>query len=153
MASVLPPLRRTAPGEVLLDEAALAGFGHGFAHDLAGGGEGQVGDLGAQIRQGAVALGGDVGGGLVAQPLQLFASGGDVRVAQVLGRLLGRGDECLGLAPGIGDDPIAIGGGPVTVLAGLIGVGQPLLDAGLARGQDVRDRVGSRRPRSGPGRG
>ena len=62
-ASVGPSLAVDgAIGEELLDEASLAGLGHRLAHDLAGREQRQVGHLGAEIGEGAVAFGDDIGG-------------------------------------------------------------------------------------------
>jgi len=106
-------LSGSALSEVPLDQAALAGVVHLFAHELPGRGKGKIRDLGPEIRQGAVALGGDIRGGLFANPAQLLTGRGDIRGPQVLGGFLGRRDECLSLAPRIGHDAVAVCRGTV----------------------------------------
>src|ERR1035437_2193111 len=149
VTSVPSPGVNVALGEVLLDQAALAWRGHRLAHDLGGGSESQIRDLGPQIRQGAVTFGGEVRGGLLVESAQLFARGGDIRVPEILGSLLSRGDQRLGLAPGFGDEAFALGRARVPLLAGLGGVRQPLLDTSLALAEDIRDRLEGEHPDQG----
>ena len=89
--------------EELLDEPALALVGHRLADDLARGEQGEVGDLGADLLDGAGLLGLDLGGGPDAQALELLAGRGDVRVTRLLGDLLGAGQDLVRLATSLGE--------------------------------------------------
>ena len=82
----------------LLDEPALALVGHRLADDLAGGEQREVGDLGPDVGDRAGLLGLDLGGGPDAHALELLAGRGDVRVARLLGDLLGTGQDVVRLA-------------------------------------------------------
>ena len=62
-----------------LDEPPLALVVHRLADDPAGGREGQVGDLAAQLGDGPLLLRLDLGGRPAAQPLELLAGRGDLR--------------------------------------------------------------------------
>src|SRR4051812_7130446 len=76
--------RRARLAQEFLHEASLTGTVHGFADDLAGRLERQVGDLGAQVRHRPLLLGLDLVGGTLPQSLQLFARGGNVGIARFL---------------------------------------------------------------------
>src|SRR3990170_966335 len=89
-------------GEDLLDEAALARRGERLADDLAGGPQGQIGDLAADLGQGTVLLRGDLGRGLHAHALQLGARDLQLALAGLIGHLLGPIEDLLRLAPGVG---------------------------------------------------
>ena len=102
--------------------------GHVRADDLAGGGEGQVGDLGAQVGHGAELLGLDLGGRPLAQALELGLGRGDVGVAALLGDLLGTLEELARLAARLGQGLGALLLRVRPVRPGLLRVAQPLLD-------------------------
>ena len=112
----------------LLDEPALALVGHRLADDLAGGEQGEVGDLGADLRDRAGLLGLDLGGRAVAQALELLAGRGDVRVARLLGDLLGAGQDLVRLAASLGERGDALLFRVLAVAPGLFGVLEALLD-------------------------
>ena len=138
----------SAPGglaQELLDETPLALVAHRLADDPAGRREGQVGHLGAQVGQRPLLLRLDVGGRPDAQPLELFAGRRDVRVAGLLGHLLGAVDDLLRLAPGLGDRLGPFGGRRLALEARRFGVRQTLLDPGPSVGQHLGDGLGEER--------
>ena len=91
----------------------------------------------------------DVGGRPDAQPLELLAGRGDVRVAGLLGDLLGAVDDLLRLAPGDGDRLGPFGRGRFALDARRFGVRQTLLDPGPSVGQHLRDGLGEERLEQG----
>ena len=139
-------LGRAGLGEELLDEPALALVRHRLADDLAGGGQGEVGDLRADLGDGPDLLGLDLGGGAHAHPLELLAGRGDVRVAGLLGDLLGAGQDLVRLAArlGQGGEPLLLRA--LAILASLLGVLEALLDPRLAVGEHLRDGLERERP-------
>ena len=105
-----------------------------FADDRPAAREGQVGDLAAKLPDRALLLRLDVRGGPDAHALELLAGGGDVRVARLLGDLLGADQDVVRLAAGLrqGGDPLGLGA--LAVATGLLGVLEALLDPLLALG-------------------
>src|SRR4029079_9264228 len=87
-------------GEEVLAEAALPIGAERRADDAAGSGQGEVGDLAAELADRALLLGVDLGRGALAQPLELGPPRGDVRVARILGDLLSAGQDVVRLATG-----------------------------------------------------
>ena len=120
--SSLRSRRRPDLGEELLDQPALALVGHRLADDRAGGREGEVGDLAADLGDRALLLGLDLRGRPLAQPLELLAGRGDVRVARLLGDLLGAGQDVVRLATGLAERGDALRLGALAVAARLLGV-------------------------------
>ena len=114
----------------LLDEPALAVVGHRLADDLAGGEQGEVGDLGADLRDRPGLLGLDLGGRADAQALELLARRGDVRVTRLLGDLLGAGQDLVRLAASLGERGDALLLRVLAIAPRLLGVLEALLDRG-----------------------
>ena len=139
----------SALGQELLDEPALAVVGHRLADDTAGGGEGEVGDLPAQLGDGARLLRLDLGGRAVAHPVELVAGRGDVRVARLLGDLLGAGQDVVRLAAGLGQGRDALRFRALAVAARLLGVLEALLDAALPVVERPGERLERERPDDG----
>ena len=81
-----------------------------------------------------------------AQPLELFLGRGDVRVARLLGDLLGARQDLVRLTTSLGEGRDALGFGVLPIAPGLFGVLEPLLDPGLAIGQHPRHRLERERP-------
>ena len=79
--------------------------------------EGQVGDLGPDVRDGARLLGLDLGGGADPQAFELLAGRGDIGVARLLGDLLGAGQDVVRLAAGLAQRGDALGLGVLTIAA------------------------------------
>ena len=110
-----------------------------FADDAAGGRERQVGDLAAQLADGALLLRLDLRGRPDAHPLELLAGRGDVRVARLLGDLLGARQDVVRLAARLGQGGDPLGLGALAVATGLLGVLEALLDPLLALVEHLRD--------------
>jgi hypothetical protein len=96
---------------------------HRLADHLAGGAEGEVGDLGANVRDRAGLLRLDLGQGTGSQALEFLARGGDVRVARLLGDLLGPRQDLVRFAACLGKRRDALRLGVLAIPAGLFGVG------------------------------
>ena len=108
--------------------------------------EGQIGDLGPDVRDRARLLRLDLGGGPDAQALELLAGRGDIRVARLLGDLLGAGQDLVRLAAGLAERGDALRLRVLAIAARLFGVLETLLDPILAVGQHLRDRLERERP-------
>ena len=106
----------------------MALVGHRLADDLAGREEGQVGHLGPDVRDGTRLLGLDLRGGPDAQALELLAGRRDVRVARLLGDLLGAGQDLVRLTAGLAKGGDALRLRVLALAARLLGVLETLLD-------------------------
>ena len=107
---------------------------HRLADDPAGSGQGEVGDLAAELADRALLLGVDLGRRALAQPLELGPRRGDVRVARLLGDLLGAGQDVVRLAAGLLERREALGLRGLAVAARLLGVAPgPARSAAAAR--------------------
>ena len=126
-SSVVRPAGRGL-GQEVGDELALAVGGHRLTDHAPGGGEGEVGDLPAQLGDGPLLLRLDLGGGALLHPGELLAGGRDVLLARLGRDLLGAVDDLVRLAAGLlqGGEPLLLGG--LAVATGLLGVLEPLLD-------------------------
>src|SRR5712691_11340587 len=82
-------------GEEFLDEASLAIVGHRLADDLAGRPEGQIRDLGAEIRDRPLLLRFELGARPGTDPLELLAGRGQVTLTRLLGDLLRPGQDVI----------------------------------------------------------
>src|SRR5215204_4557169 len=134
------------PAQELVDQPPLAGVGHRLADDLAGREEGQVGDFGPHVGDRTDLLGLDVGGGPDAHPLELLPGRGDVRIACLLGDLLGTGQDVIRLAARLAEGGHALGLRVLAIAAGLLGVLESLFDPRLPVGEHRRDRLERERP-------
>ena len=81
-----------------------------------------------------------------AQALELLAGRGDIRVARLLGDLLGAGQDLVRLAAGLAERGDALRLRVLAIAARLFGVLETLLDPILAVGQHLRHRLERERP-------
>ena len=106
----------------------------------------QVGDLGPHVGEGALLLGLDLGGGLLAQALELRAGLGDVRVARLLGDLLGTGEDLVRLTACLGQRGRRSCSALSRSRARLLGVLEALLDPRRGGSSIADDRLEGERP-------
>src|SRR5258705_2658974 len=128
---------RRGVGEELLDEPALALVGHRLPDEPSRRLQREVGDLAAELGQGALLLRGDLVGGADAHPLELLARCRDVGVARLLGNLLGARQDVVRLATRLGEGRQALLLRGLAVVLRLLGVAQALLDALAAGGEEA----------------
>ncbi len=96
--AALPQGREVELRQRLFDEPTLVVLVEGLAGDRLGGGDREVGDLLADLLDGAAGLGLDVAAGLLQQLLTRLLGGLEALTLRGLRRLAGAGDDLLGLA-------------------------------------------------------
>src|SRR5439155_2232490 len=114
--------------EEFLDEAPLTLTGHRFTDDLAGGSQGEVGDLGPEIGNRPLLLGLDLRDRLNPQSLELGLGCGDICVAALLGDPLGPIEDLLHLSTNFLEHRQTFGLNILPIDASLLYITQPLLD-------------------------
>ena len=113
---------------------------------LAGGLQGQVGDLGAKLTDRPDLLRLDIGGRAGAQALELLLGRGDVGVTRLLRDLLGARQDLVRLPASLGQGRDALRLRVLAIAPGLLRVLEALLDALLAVREHLRDGLERERP-------